>query len=708
MSITNGVFLFASVIVTWGMVQHFFGKVKSLCSTRGVHIASGICMMLIIIAGCAISSHSPMLMDAMTLTATGENRPEAIGNEIWFLGYTIDGKEYVAGKDLEIENGKWFWIGENYCWRDKRDPHQPEGVTSAVTVKIPVGKERTLHFGGAPQRGKIKVEIGDAATVFDTYHETPNTFNYGIAPSARYRIVLNYMIRFLVYGLSIFFMMYIGYWVLRKKYCNPQWWEVYSGRVGCAAISVFVFVLMMYFADGTEFWFDELLQIESSIVSIKELIQLHLMMYDATPPFYSLCAWGVYRIIPYGERWILLLPIFVASLSCYFLGRVGEMIGDESCGVLASSIMGFSSAIWHFCAYNHRAYSFLTFFTVLAIYSHICRNGNKHLLWYTFSLVGLVMSHYFGAIVAGGLFLLDRFCFHKNKWYLLKMYFIPGSIYCTWLFFVYQKTLSSKSLNMIAAWYPSPDVSHVGQLIYALNSCTEILVALFVCGMMWLSKPLFTVFNRNLAKQSVYRLFLIEMVFGSIFIIFCYGNFISPYSTMWTDRYFVIILPCIYLIDTFALLHILHKFNFNISHATLAVIFVSILHLLSMIPRGISQEFRAAAEYLYTTQTDYIFDKNTIIITTCAAPNGWNEYYISRRGKRDKLNVVTIKWNRPLVPPYAADLENVIPKYTRVYLQYSQDEPYVNLQNMLDEYYVLEQDRKNIKLKIYQLKSKTK
>lgn len=53
-----------------------------------------------VVAG-AVSGLVPPLRDEVTLTALGERREGASAEEIVLTGFTVDGKEYVSGKDLE-------------------------------------------------------------------------------------------------------------------------------------------------------------------------------------------------------------------------------------------------------------------------------------------------------------------------------------------------------------------------------------------------------------------------------------------------------------------------------------------------------------------------------------------------------------------------------------------------------------------------------
>ena len=121
---------------------------------------------------CAVFAHAvsncvPLLTDQVTLTALGEKRVEASAEEVYLNGFTVDGMPVSVGNPVQ---GKWSWIGDNYAWRIETDPRQPKGVTREVTVELPVGIDRTIHFESNIWRGMVEVKLDGETQNIDTYY----------------------------------------------------------------------------------------------------------------------------------------------------------------------------------------------------------------------------------------------------------------------------------------------------------------------------------------------------------------------------------------------------------------------------------------------------------------------------------------------------------------------------------------------------------
>ena len=138
----------------------------------------------------------PPLTDQVTLTGVGQKREEAVLDEIFLDSYTVDGRSYVPGKSLQIVDGKWFWIGESYVWRNENDSRQPEGVTRSVTVKIPVGWSRTLDFRGGIWRGFVEISAGGETWIADTFQRMRVRYPFPSEEVPHQRL---YTIRFIIW-----------------------------------------------------------------------------------------------------------------------------------------------------------------------------------------------------------------------------------------------------------------------------------------------------------------------------------------------------------------------------------------------------------------------------------------------------------------------------------------------------------------------------
>ena len=150
-----------------------------------------------------ISGLTPALTDTVTLTALDEKRGEAQAAEVFLGGYTIDGKTYAAGKSLQIEAGHWFWASETYCWRSETDPRQPDGVTRSITVKLPVGWDRTLDFNGDVWRGFVEITAGGRTWTADTYAKSNTPVQVQIGRSQTAVLILQSVLRIAVFAIVL-------------------------------------------------------------------------------------------------------------------------------------------------------------------------------------------------------------------------------------------------------------------------------------------------------------------------------------------------------------------------------------------------------------------------------------------------------------------------------------------------------------------------
>ena len=191
------------------------------------------------------------------------------------------------------------------------------------------------------------------------------------------------------------------------------------------------------------------------------------------------------------------------------------------------------------------------------------------------------------------------------------------------------------------------------------------------------------------------------MLFRSICMVF-YGNIINQKSTMWQGRYFLILIPYVCLLSAGAIYEcqsVIIKLNKNYILSLSVPLFVSIvlsLNCLASIAVVSVPQTKAAADWLYS-QSNYIFNDSTLIITTMSegAKNGWNNYYLTRQGRRDNLKIFS---------QYSVELKDEIEKCDRIYLYYYHKEPIDYIAQELNEKYILESNYSNISMSVYKRK----
>lgn len=642
----------------------------------------------------------PSLTDTVTLTALGEKQENAKAAEVLLTGYTVDGKEYSAGKSLQILKGKWFWSGENYLWRIETDPRQPKGTTRSITVKIPVGWDRSLNFISDIWRGKVSVSFNGNEQVFDAFSENYKISPVSIGRSQTTSLILNQCLRLSVYTVILFALTACAVALLSYIKRQPEsakiWWQKNNSRVLYASIATAAFCFMVQFSGDPSFWLDELYQVQFVKDSFVDVVRYSLVLREATPPFFGLFAWVWYHIVPFGEEWLLLISIIPVLFTVYIMGLIGEKLGEKYCGFLAAVMLAFSTTVWNFAAFEFRAYSFVILLSTLALYCHIQKAYNKEqknwMIAYSISLACLAITHYFGMLLCGMFFLADLYLYFLKKisWKSVFSYILLGVVALTWLCLLYMHIRPGS----VVSWYGVPYLKSILNLLKFLSGNYPFSFYLFLLGVVCVLAYLYPKKSREISWAEIYQRISLGIVTGVILLMYVYGHYLYPKLTLWTNRYFIILIPFVVLLSAFGVVRLL-SVKENAIFRRIAALLITIVLAINCVSVGatqgvIKEAYREAANWLYT-QSNTIFDPKTITITTSNVYDAWAEYYISRKGRRDQIHVIK----------QGQIAEKDLLSYNRVYLQYSHTRLSKPLQSALNKHYTLEQDLPKIQMKVY-------
>ena len=702
------------LLIVLALAGGWWGLGKQRNGSKKAWLVYAALVLVFAAAAYKISGLTPPLTDAVTLTALGEKRTEAMAEEVYLEGYTVDGKAYTAGKSLQIKSGHWFWSGERYCWRIETDTRQPDGITRSITVRLPVGQERALDFAGDVWRGFVQITAGDRTWTVDTYAESGATVQARIGSSQTSALLLNHFLILCVYAVVLLGMSAVALVITRKALHTPktiyEWLNRHSGALIYGGIALASFVLLAFYADRTSLWADELYVAGEGAMGAAALaaaIKNCLSMIDISPPLFSALAVLWYQIAPYGEAWLLLISIIPVALAVFFVGRTGEIMFNRSCGILAALLTAFSPTAWGYAAFELRAYGFLVFFSALALYGYARRTNEGAAKWhilYSFALLGMGMSHYFGMLACALFFAGDVVLSLKKRISLNSMlaYALPGTVCLTWLVLVYRFALRYKTTEQIASWYGVPTVSDVLGLLRWLSNDFDITFWLLIFAISMAVIAVFSAKNKEeraeVWDRTFYTSFLTAAIAGTILELYIYGNFVNRESTMWQGRYFLFLLPFVSLLSSSVLGYSARKngeTQIERHRRSAVVLFFGIIvafNCLAAAPTcGVAyQDFRGAAEWLYT-QSNTVFNDDTLIITASTVDDGWSDYYITRRGRRDALNVVN-QWEAS-----ALDLL----QYRTIYVQYTHGALTDSLSEILNNSYDLTNQNDAVQINTY-------
>lgn len=662
-----------------------------------------------------ISIFLPPATDTVTIQALGEKNISAQADEVLLNAIFVDGE---AVEIPTPENGKWFWIGENYAWRNESDSRQPQGTTKEITLQIPVGTERFLQFTTSPWSGMCKVSSINAESTIDTYSEANGAITAQLGKSTSSMLIRQASQQILVFTL-VFVVLCGILWRMERLYQRLKidkkalWKKAVYRRIAPAIISIVVFFLMIKYANVSSFWSDEVAQVSFASKGIIENILICIRAQDFSPPLYDIVCSIWYRIAPYGEQWLLLVSIVPTVLAVYFIGRMAtELTGSKFAGVFCSLLMATSSTVWLRQAYELRSYALPSLFISLALYIHVIRQNKKGRgILFSLSIAALAMSHYFGMLVCGLFFLADAFLYWKKRISLKNLigyYIFPAVLSIAWVTVVYFVTLRHVDSSQLATWYPVPTLAQVKELIVLLAGNNNITVLLFILGL--IAAVVSILLNRDNAheRKNFYLVFCcisIVLLIGAMFI---YGNYINTVSTKWEIRYFLVLTPFVWLVTGLWLDTTLHKMddifcNQKLNCRCTVAIFLAIT-LSTAVVQAVKtavwpvEPYRQSANWLYEQAND-IYNKKTavLVMTTRYVADGWNRYYLTQQGRRDPINCYAVD--------QFVNLEMDLLEFDKLYIQYTLVGIPEEIQAILEQYYVIEADYQNICVSVYNKKS---
>ncbi len=699
------------ISITGGLALAWFS-----IKPKNKHQISKWLFLVLLFAG--LSYYSTLLInpqtDMITITALAEKDAAPGGNEIWIKDISVDGKEI----DIPTPSaGKWFWVGENYVWRNENDVRQPDGTTNTIELPIPVGHEREIRFLRFPWSGVCKISTSSEEQIINTYvekKESNSVFAVQLEPSSNTDILLSQLKKIFAFiSVFLFFIFFLN--ICTKIYQNAsssrktKWLNFYQDHFVCAFIAGVTFVFMLFGADAKSMWSDELAQISFAMKGIQDNINYCLTMQDITPPLYNICCLLWYKIAPYGEKWLFLITIIPTSLAIYFIGSVCTKISDNKyAGILASILMATSSTVWIYQAYELRSYAFVLFFTTFTIYSHVMRRSSRKWEWiFSISLTLLAMCHYFAMIACGLFFLLDLYLLTKKQltfWELLRFYLLPAIITISWLTAVFFQTLRYKNPEQIASWYVIPKIKDVRDLLFLLTGSEEFMYRLLFIGIA-LAVVLLISNKSNYVhnKQIFYCIFSAFSLVITILVLFIYGNFINSAATMWQQRYFLFLTPFVWILISTWIIILNEKLdqrlfgNNGICQKTVCL-FMGIMLSINVFINAYNytwpvQPYREAADWLYQQANEIYNDDTAIIVTSDAVRDGWYEYYLTKQGRRDPVNC----YSQSEILNHDKDLRN----YHTLYVQYSHVKVKQSFSDILTRDFDLQADHKNLNLCVY-------
>jgi hypothetical protein len=416
-------------------------------------------------------------------------------------------------------------------------------------------------------------------------------------------------------------------------------------------LSLLTLCVVSHASSFNRLWRDELFVIQVCMEESFSGGLKYIFFNEGNGALFDIVMWFWYRVAPYGDKYLLIVPNVFAALGVFVFAMLGRRLFGNSGGVISALVASAQNFLLLY-ANELRAYS-LTFAVVsLLLYSYFGKfdkgkNANmKKQAIYGVCLALAVYTYYLSVLTCFVLFAADIFLHVKNKisGRFIIGYFIGGVLFLPGAYLL----LQGGALG--AGWAAPPsgllDLKHVfwqliDSVIYRfsfLTGCALVVVQLF-------RKK--TERIENTSKPLI----LFALVISVTAVLYVSGRYFD--SHWFVNRYFFIVYPAILMLVVFAALaifDILCEIDRNRRHIPVAILIAVAIFSLSNAYATLMAypdvntwdiDLEGAADYL-DSQPDSRSD-HVGVLYLADYPVAWEKYCVEQKGKRQAIRLSTFE-----------------------------------------------------------------
>ena len=405
-------------------------------------------------------------------------------------------------------------------------------------------------------------------------------------------------------------------------------------------------VLFTCFSGIQGFWFDELFSIGvvRKSQSFSDLLKTYFSSETTNPPLYDIILFFIYRCVPSNEIWLLSINSVFWGIGTIFIACTTYSASKRPSVLFfvlvfsAINVFIINNMVWEL-----RSYSLLYMLAAIVQFLYFKAKSTesyKNLIILGIAMVSLAFTHYFGDIIIFCYALADLLLFIKKK---ISLKCLIPYIMCILTMGPYMLTILHNDPNIADKFWIQPPTAYIilDTMVTLLGNKYSFII--------WSGLILFLIIAISRHHTGIYEInaaISIMIIFTVCCIVFIYSRFINPNASIWTVRYFVVLIPSLIYSASVAFVYIcdrvedtaLFRFRKNnyfellaIGIITASLLFGSI-HNLSLLftddtvlaPDAIN--VRKATAFMLNDQCD----KEKLIITNMSGNylEGWKEFYV--------------------------------------------------------------------------------